>query len=45
MKAGDKEHSIENYKKSLQKDPWNENAKEKIKQMEPPQTTASGSGI
>ena len=34
MKAGDKEHSLENYKKSLEKDPSNENAKDKIKELE-----------
>ena len=36
MKAGDKEHSIEFYKKSLQNDPSNENAKAKLKELESP---------
>ena len=45
MKAGDKEHSVVNYKKALEKDPSNENAKQKIKELEQPQTAASGTGI
>ena len=40
MKAGDKEHSIEFYKKSLEKDPGNENAKAKLKELENPSTQA-----
>lgn len=46
MKAGDKEHSLENYKKSIEKDPTNENAKEKIKELEhPASSVASGTGF
>ncbi len=44
MKAGDKEHSMENYRKSLEKDPANDNAKEKLKELEStPATVAAGS--
>lgn len=45
LKSGDKEHSLENYRKSLEKNPSNENAKDKIKELERPQTAASGPGI
>jgi tetratricopeptide (TPR) repeat protein len=34
MKSGDKAHAIEFYKKSLEKDPTNNNAKEKLKELE-----------
>jgi tetratricopeptide (TPR) repeat protein len=34
MKAGEKEQAIEFYKKSLEKDPENDNAKQKIKELE-----------
>lgn len=34
IKAGDKEHAIELYQKSLEKDPENNNAKQKIKELE-----------
>ena len=34
MKSGDKQHSIEFYKKSLEKDPSNENAKAKLKELD-----------
>jgi Tfp pilus assembly protein PilF len=44
MKAGDKERSMENYRKSLEKDPANDNAKEKLKELESrPATVAAGS--
>jgi len=33
MKAGDKQQAIENYRKSLEKNPENENAKEKLKDL------------
>ena len=36
MKSGDKEHAIEFYKKSLEKDSSNQNAKDKLKQLESP---------
>lgn len=46
MKAGEKEHSIEFYKKSLEKDPSNENAKEKLKELEnAPASTVAGKGF
>ena len=45
MKSGDKDRSIENYRKSLEKDPSNEHAKEKLKELEQPQTAASGTGL
>jgi tetratricopeptide (TPR) repeat protein len=34
MKAGQKQLAIENYKKSLEKDPTNDNAKQKLKDLE-----------
>jgi tetratricopeptide (TPR) repeat protein len=34
MKSGQKELAIESYTKSLEKDPTNDNAKEKLKQLE-----------
>jgi len=34
MKAGQKQLAIENYKKSLEKDPSNANAVEKLKELE-----------
>lgn len=34
MKSGDKQHSIEFYNKSLEKDPSNENAKAKLKELD-----------
>jgi tetratricopeptide (TPR) repeat protein len=34
MKSGDKQHSIEFYKKSLEKDPTNDNAKAKLKELD-----------
>ena len=34
MKSGQKQLAIENYKKSLEKDPTNENAKQKLKELE-----------
>ena len=43
MKSGDKERSIEFYKKSLEKDPSNANAKDKLKEFENP-TVASKTG-
>jgi dienelactone hydrolase len=46
MKSGDKEHSLENYKKSLEKDPTNDNAKEKVKELEQATSpTAAGTGV
>ena len=42
MKTGDKEHAIEFYKKSLQKDSGNANAKDKLKELENPQTAKTG---
>jgi tetratricopeptide (TPR) repeat protein len=35
MKAGQKQLAIESYKKSLEKDPTNENAKAKLKELQP----------
>jgi dienelactone hydrolase len=42
MKAGDRGHAIEFYKKSLEKDPSNDRAKDKLKELEqaPAQATA-----
>jgi predicted Zn-dependent protease len=34
MKAGDKQHAVEFYKKSIEKDPSNDNAKDKLKELE-----------
>jgi tetratricopeptide (TPR) repeat protein len=34
MKSGQKQLAIENYKKSLEKDPTNDNAKQKLKDLE-----------
>ena len=34
MKTGDKQQAVEFYKKSLEKDPSNDNAKDKIKELE-----------
>ena len=34
MTSGQKQLAIENYKKSLEKDPNNDNAKEKLKKLE-----------
>ena len=43
MKTGDKQQAVEFYKKSLEKDPSNENAKEKIKDLEQsPSKSATG---
>jgi dienelactone hydrolase len=45
MKAGDKGHAIESYKKSLEKDPSNDNAKDKLKELEQaPASAAAGNG-
>lgn len=44
MKSGDKQRSIEFYKKSLEKDPTNDNAKAKLKELEsatPPTKTGN----
>jgi dienelactone hydrolase len=43
MKSGDKEHAIEFYKKSLEKEPSNANAKDKLKELENPQSAKTGS--
>ena len=43
MKTGDKQQAVEMYKKSLEKDPSNDNAKQKIKEMEQsPAKSATG---
>jgi tetratricopeptide (TPR) repeat protein len=34
MKAGQKQAAIDSYKKSLEKDPGNDNAKQKLKELE-----------
>jgi dienelactone hydrolase len=45
MKSGEKERSIEFYKKSLEKDPTNDNAKDKLKELESaPAQPAAGTG-
>jgi len=37
MKSGQKQRAIDNYKKSLEKDPSNDNARQKLKELgEPP---------
>ena len=41
MKSGDKQKAIEFYKKSIEKDPSNDNAKDKLKELEPPPASAS----
>ena len=46
MKGGDKAHSVECYKKALEKDPSNENAKEKLKELDrAPAPTVAGTGL
>ena len=43
MKTDDKQQAVEFYKKSLEKDPSNDNAKEKIKELEQsPAKSATG---
>lgn len=41
MKSGDKQKAIEFYKKSIEKDPSNDNARDKLKELEPAATSAS----
>lgn len=45
MKSGDKTKAIDYYKKSLEKDPQNDNARDKLKELEPPPApTATNAG-
>jgi len=46
LKAGEKQQAVENYRKSLEKDPSNDNAKDKLRELEQsPAQTAAGSGL